>query len=215
MVPAMRHRLYSELRARARLHLRDAAAAEDVVQDALLAAIAAGRTNFDDPANSRWLQGVVRNQARLHLRTAGRRRQREAGWAALRPPEREPDDASGVPVLSSLPPALKVVAALALCGHSRHEIAWLLSLSDAALRQRITALKRQLQALGASLPADGSGLTLDLPYGRIREALLPKLLREGGQFATHDPDGHLFVIRRSQTANRRQQTVQLKTGARP
>ncbi len=47
------------------------------------------------------------------------------------------------------------------------------------------------------MPAGMPGLNLDLSYGRIRDALLPALIREGGVFASHDPDGHLFVVRRA------------------
>jgi RNA polymerase sigma-70 factor (ECF subfamily) len=101
-------------------------------------------------------------------------------------------------VVSGLPPALRVVAALVLTGHNRHEIAYLLSLSDAALRQRIVALKAKLRDAGLAAPDEFTALNLDLAFGRIRDALLPKLLRHGGVFATHDPDGHLFVVRRSQ-----------------
>ena len=82
--------------------------------------------------------------------------------------------------------------------HNRREIAWLLNLPDQTLRQRIVALTRKLRAAGLAMPAEFVGLNLDLAYGRIREALLPQLLRQGGIFASHDPDGHLFVVRRSQ-----------------
>ncbi len=99
-----------------------------------------------------------------------------------------------------MPPALKAVAALTLSGHNRREIAYLLNLSDTALRQRITALKRQLSARGVAMPDGMPGLNLDLAYGRIRDALLPGLLQQGGIFASHDPDGHLFIVRRSQNS---------------
>ncbi len=103
-----------------------------------------------------------------------------------------------MPLLAALPSALRVVALLVVTGHSRQEIAYLLDLTDAALRQRIVALRRRLRAAGLSAPADFAGLGLGLAYGRIRDALLPQLLRQGGVFASHDPDGHLFVVRRSQ-----------------
>ena len=98
-------------------------------------------------------------------------------------------------MLRDLPPALKIVAALALSGHSRREVGYLLRLNDTALRQRVSALKRRLAARGLAMPAGTPGLRLDLSYGRIRDALLPKLVNEGGLFASHDPDGHLFIIR--------------------
>lgn len=174
-----------------------------------MAAILAGRTNFDAPETARWLGGVVRNQARMLARGAGRRRRREAQWQAGQPAatatETGPDSAR---LLASLPPALKAVAALTLSGHNRREIAWLLGLSDAALRQRIAALRRRVVQAGFALPDGLPGLNLDLAYGRIRDALLPHVLRDGGMFASHDPDGHLFVVQRSQNPARWQQQVQ-------
>ena len=100
--------------------------------------------------------------------------------------------------VADLPKSLRVIAALVLTGHNRREIAYLLNLPDTALRQRISALKRHLVAKGLAAPEELSGLHLDLAYGRIRDVLLPALLRHGGSFASHDPDGHLFVVRRSQ-----------------
>ena len=81
-------------------------------------------------------------------------------------------------VLSGLPPSLKSVAALALTGHSKREIAYLLDLPETALRQRFSALRRTLAARGIPLPATTPGLNLDLQYGRIRDALLPLLIAQ-------------------------------------
>ena len=96
-----------------------------------------------------------------------------------------------------MPPALKSVAALALTGHNRREIAYLLRLDDVTLRQRISSLGKRLRTAGLTLPQGTPGLGLNLAYGCIRDALLPALLREGGIFASHDPDGHLFIVRRA------------------
>ena len=197
MLTGMRPQHFSHLCAIARRECGEAA--EDVVQEALLAAVRAGRADLGDPQNARWLRGVVRNQARMAHRTMSRLRHRETTWQRERTeatmPTTERED-----VVAALPPALRVVAALALTGHNRHEIAWLLRLEDAALRQRVVALKRKLRAAGVAMPREFIGLNLDLAYGRIRDALLPELLRQGGTFASHDPDGHLFVVRRSQKA---------------
>lgn len=197
---------YSELLRVARRYARRAGEAEDLLQDALLDAVAAGRADLSASANRRWLAGVIRNRAAFAARTAARRTRRETEWQHSRPAGEAPDTPlDPAELVRDLPPALKIVAALALAGHSRREIAWLLRLEDTALRQRLTALKRRLAAAGISQPSGTPGLNLDLSYGRIRDALLPALLRDRGVFASHDPDGHLFVVRRSQTARPRQQ----------
>lgn len=200
-------------RARGQLHAQllaiagrnsGSANAEDVVQDALLIAIEAGRHDLDQPANAAWLRGVVRNRARMAARASRRRRMREAHWQSGHAgPDTVPHD--GMPeILAGLPPALRSLAALVLTGHNRGEIAYLLDLPDTALRQRVSALKRTLRARGLVAPDELAGLNLDLAYGRIRDALLPALQRHGGMFASHDPDGHLFIVKRSQKDMSRQ-----------
>jgi RNA polymerase sigma-70 factor (ECF subfamily) len=99
---------------------------------------------------------------------------------------------------------LRTLAALVLTGHNRREISYLLGLPDTALRQRVAALKRHLTAKNLAAPEELTGLNLNLAYGRIRDALLPALRRHGGFFASHDPDGHLFLVRRSQSGTPRQ-----------
>jgi RNA polymerase sigma-70 factor (ECF subfamily) len=191
----MRPHRYAQLCAIARLECGDPAGAEDVVQDALLAAVIAGRTDLNDPANGRWLNGVVRNRARMALRGTRRRQHRETEWQSVRhePEAAQPNDTAEI--LKGLPPSLKAIAALALSGHNRREISYLLRLEDTALRQRVASLKSKLRTAGIGLPPGLPGLNLDLAYGRIRDALLPLLLRQGGTLASHDPDGHLFVVR--------------------
>lgn len=189
---------YERLLATARRWSRGGEEADDIVQDALLEAVRHGRA---DPATARdlgWLRAIVRNRARMNWRTSLRRRKREtafaaAGQGAVDALEQTTPDA----ILTGLPPALKSVAALALSGHDRREIAYLLGLSDAALRQRVAGLRRRLAARGIAMPPGLPGLTLDLAYGRLREALKPALMRHGGLLATHDPDGHIFVLTRS------------------
>lgn len=176
-----------------------------MVQEALLIAVEAGRYDLDDPANVRWLHGVVRNRARMAARSARRRQWRERSWAATRRDSLPTETSTVSDILAGLPPALRTLAALVLTGHNRREIAYLLRLPDTALRQRVVALKRHLVERGHAAPSELSGLNLDLAYGRIRDALLPALVRHGGLFASHDPDGHLFVVRRSQSGGARQQ----------
>lgn len=200
----MRSRHHAQLLAIARRHA-GASAAEDVVQEAYLAAIEAGRLSVDDPETVRWLAGVIRNRARMMRRGLGRSRAREQHWQGLRPAaETARDAAPSLP--PDLPPALRAVAVLAVTGHTRREIGYLLGLTDVALRQRLAALKRRLASAGLATPGELTGLSLDLAYGRIRDALLPALTRHAALFASHDPDGHLFFVRHSRNAVRRQLT---------
>jgi RNA polymerase sigma-70 factor (ECF subfamily) len=206
---------YHELIRIARRYSRRADEAEDLVQDALIAAFTAGR-DVSDPATRPWLAGTIRKRAAFLARGALRRSKRERAWqesGAAR--AGEVDATSPEDVLVGLAPALKAVAALALSGHSRAEIRYLLRISDAALRQRLSALRRELNRRGIEMPTTTPGLTLDLAYGPIRDALLGKLVREGGLFASHDPDGHLFVVRRSQTDGARQQGTGTAPGSEP
>lgn len=191
---------YPQLLAYARRHARRLDEAEDLVQEALIAAFLAGRGDLTVLANRRWMLGAIRKRAQYDARSAARRRRREALWlqgqAGTATP---PSPRQTAAVLTGLPPALRVVAALALSGHNRREIAYLLGLSDTALRQRISALKRALAKIGEiRAPESLPGLHLGLAYGTLRDVLVPALHRHGGIFASHDPDGHLFVVRRSQ-----------------
>lgn len=195
----MRNALLPKLAAIARRTCRDPELVEDIVQEALLAAVLAGRTDLNALDTARWLTGTVRNQARMAARGASRRRRRDGQWQSGTHSSGAADSIDIKDLLAGLPSALKAVAALALSGHTRREIAWLLNLSDAALRQRVVALKRRLVQAGVAMPADLPGLGLDLAYGRIRDGLMTHLRRgDASSFASHDPDGHLFVIRRSQ-----------------
>lgn len=187
---------YGELLGLARRHGRRESEAEDIVQDVLIAAVAAGRADFSIAANRRWMAGAIRKRAAFDARSAARRREREARWSAETPQQAEFSGGETLEtMLSDLPPSLRVVAALALSGHTRAEIAYLLELPDTALRQRIRALKKALAKKGVPMPRTLPGLSLDLAYGAIRDALVPTLRRHGGVLASHDPDGHVFVIK--------------------
>lgn len=195
----MRHSLpYAELLALARRHARRSGEEEDIVQEVLIAAVGRGREDLSLPANRRWIAGAIRRRAAFDARSAARRREREARWQAGRREEGGAPEGEGLEaILAGLPKSLRVVAALALSGHSRLEIAYLLGLTDAALRQRVRALKLALGKKGVAMPEEMVGLNLDLAYGAIRQALGPALQRHGGAFGTHDPDGHIFLVRSS------------------
>ncbi|WP_377595554.1 RNA polymerase sigma factor [Microbulbifer halophilus] len=183
-----------KLRGAARRFSRRRDEAEDLLQDALAEALAAGRTDLAQRANMAWLVGVMRNRAAETARGAARRRLRESAYAEY---------LSGNPVSPATPAAidwgrlplsLRAVARLVLSGHTRGEISYLLGVSDTALRQRITALRRKLAQMDSTRPSDFSGLSQPLPYGRFRRALRRALARRGGRLGTHDPDGHLLLI---------------------
>lgn len=195
---------YRRLRARARRLSKHADDADDLLQDALLAAIEAGR---DDAP---WLEGVLKHRAAMTARGEGRRRRREALCA-------EPDAtgalaASADPapardyLLRSLPPAARRVAVLALHGLSAEEIRWILGLADTAFRQRLTRIRRALGELPPAQRAEAQALAylrdparaVELQFGLVRRSLKAALAGRAG-LGTHDADGHLVVIRGAHT----------------
>lgn len=189
---------YHDLLAQARRLVGEPSEAEDLLQDALLIAVEAGRS---DPA---WIAGVLRRQAIMRARGAGRRRKREAVVAAV-------DEVSGdvappidpQPLLRRLPPAARRVAVLALHGLSAEEVRWILGISPAAFRQRLTSIRRAIGTLPPTLRGEALALAYlrdparagDLQFGLLRRALKAALL--GGEaLGTHDADGHLLVLNR-------------------
>lgn len=206
-------RAFADLHAQARRLARRPEEADDLLQSALLAALESGRTDLASPETRRWLSGVIRNRAAFDARTSARRRRRDSAWSADALPRAERGEGGsprlrsetegGVATLPNLSPALRLTALLALSGHTRQEIGWLLNLSDTALRQRISQLKRALD----QTPAPGADPTGPLAFGRIRRALLGPARREHAFLASHDPDGHLFVVSRSHFPAPRQQTA--------
>ncbi len=190
------------LRAVARAHSRVSDEADDLLQDALLEAVRAGRADLTQAANYRWITGTIRNLGAMRARGAVRRRLREARWTAEDTNHHEPASAlesvplpwREIPEIAQLPPSLQQVALLALSGHDRREIAWLLKVSEAAMRQRIAMLRRKLRQLETP-GAHGPSADRALPLGLIRRALLPVVVASQSAGA-HDPDGHLLVLSR-------------------
>lgn len=194
--------VYAELRAQARRLSRNADEAEDLVQDTLLAAVEQGR--LPSRGDGAWLAGVMRRQAALRIRGETRRRRRER-QADLRPGAGA--WTAGVPrslppraFLRRLPPASRQVAVLALHGLDPAEIRWILGLDAAAFRQRLARLRRVLATLDPGDDAEareaarsGPARTGELAFGRIRRIL--KAALRGPALGTHDPDGHLLVVR--------------------
>lgn len=194
----MDRKTYLELLRGARKQSRREADAEDLLQTALLAAIEAGRTDMGREDNRRWMAGVLRNRARHEARTVVRRRRRDGDYQSLR--DEGPAATAPADAVLTLPPALRITALLALTGHTRPEIAWLLNLSDTTLRKRISDIGRRLKGTGGAVAAAPAG---DLPFGLMRQALLGPVRTDGAAFGSHDPDGNLFVVT-SQTGRARQ-----------
>jgi len=171
--------------------------AEDLLQTALLAAIEAGRADMSCIKNRRWLIGTIRNRAAFDARTAVRRRAREASVAYL---DNSPTESaiSITEFVSTLPPSLKSTALLAWTGHTKAELTWLLRVSDSALRQRIVQIKRRWRDFDGRNISKFSGLRGGLAFGRIRKVLIQAQRKtphnDKVALASHDPDGHLFMV---------------------
>lgn len=167
--------------------------ARDLVQDAVVIALARGFDDWSTPARRGWLRGVVRKHAAFVVRGQTRRRRRE-GLA-------EGTSGSGATrwvwqadFLASLPRSLRVVAALASADLTGAEIRWVLGLSNTALRQRLTALRKAVRAEPEPPTLDASEPLLT--FGGPRAQVLAALRRHHGRvFATHDPDGHAIFLR--------------------
>lgn len=186
------------LRTQATRLCRTAADAEDLVQETLLASLQAGRADLP------WLHGVMANLAMMQARTAGRRRKREAFAANSQMQvidEDPPAHDAVVPAwIVQLPPSARQVAVLALHGLSAQEIQALLQIAPAAFRQRLSRIRRGLQALSPALRAEAANhaaagdprRSVDLQFGLVRRAL--KAALRGRGLGTHDLDGHLLVL---------------------
>ncbi|MGE0240097.1 MAG: RNA polymerase sigma factor [Parvibaculaceae bacterium] len=193
MSPSLSRVQYQSLLRLARRHAKVKAEAEDLLHDALTTAVAAGRLPWRE--GTAWFSAVLRKRAAMDARSAVRRRRRDL--LAVKPGDTEEDTpAEPWPAVAGLPSALRIVALLILTGHNRAEIAHLLRIPDTTLRQRLSALRRKLAEAGTDRPsAEFAGLGGPLAFGALRRALLP-VLREGdAHLGSHDPDGHLFIVK--------------------
>lgn len=190
--PTAYREAYRDVLRSARRCARSVEEARELAQDAVVAALVRGFDDWSAPAHRAWLHGVVRRRAAFLARGHGRRRRRErladgasartATWAW------HPD------FLASLAPSLRVVAALASADLCAAEIRWLLGLTDTALRKRLSALRRAVQA--EPEPPIIAGPEPQLALGARRAGLLSSLRRQQAPaLATHDPDGHPILLR--------------------
>ncbi|MEN5116176.1 hypothetical protein ABE488_02410 [Luteimonas sp. TWI662] len=194
--PAIDAALLRRLRAQAARLSRRAVDVDDLVQEVLLAAILAGRTD------AAWLAGTLRRQAALAARGAVRRRRREdAVGECLH--ARQACDVPALPALPPMPPAAQRVARLVLHGLDAAEIRWLLGISPQAFRQRLVSVRKSVAAAPAEVRAALRAFAaapvphrapMPRPMGPARRVLQSAGL--GGALGTHDPSGHLLLIRR-------------------
>ena len=167
--------------------------AEDLLQTVLLAAIEAGRADMSCINNRRWLIGALRNRAAFDARSAVRRRRCETSFALLDDPQTG-HSVSTTNFVRTLSPSLRTTALLALSGHTKAEVAWLLRISDSALRQRIVQIKRCWRHFDGRHLSELRGLKGGLAFGQIRQALLKAPRRDNLMLSSHDPSGHLFMV---------------------
>ena len=161
--------------------------AEDLIQDILLAAIETGR-DCADPGFLPWAAGTLRNRARFAARTAVRRKRRESVYAREHEPSAQTWPRLSDEFIRTLPRSRQVVSLLINLGMGRCEIAYLLGLSDMALRQRIAGVRRALAAFAGAPTTDQPWLLS--ANGLARRALKASLPRHGERrFAVRDPDG--------------------------
>ena len=190
----------------ARRHARNSGEVADLLHEALLAGVQAGRYEFSSSADRAWLAGTIRNIAAEMARGESRRRARETRWAGWQPMESEdapPPGDGRDEILARLTEGTRRVAVLALHGMNADEIQYVLELKPPAFRQRLSALRHALGRLPEPLRQEALALAYSQPrragearldFGLIRRALLHHL-RGGAGAGTHDPDGHLLAIR--------------------
>jgi hypothetical protein len=169
------------------------------VQDLLLETVRSGR-NLSDEGFMPWAHGFLRKQGAFVARTEGRRREREKKVAAG-------ENSSANPIrqqfsntfIEGLSPSLRKTARLINCGLNKEEIIYLLDVSDASLRQRFTALRKEWQR-----HLDNGGSTIgyaDDSDSPLDNGLLRRSLRNAFHdypekvIGSFDPDGHLLVFR--------------------
>lgn len=184
---------YRDMLVAARRVARSDDEARDLVQGVLEIALGYGVQDWASPERRAWLRGVLRRHAALVVRGEQRRRRREA--LAEAPSEAGASAWVWRPrFLASLPRSLRVVAALASADLCAAEIRWLLELTETALRQRLSALRRAVrsQAEAPTLPTPRPPAA----FGSQRAQVLAQLRRRGGRVvATHDPDGHVIFLK--------------------
>jgi RNA polymerase sigma-70 factor (ECF subfamily) len=188
----------------ARRASRDPGGADDLVQQAWLAALERGVELANGRLRHAWLAGTNRKLGALEARTALRRRQREASWAAAgaRSAEAGATPRLPAPFIASLPRSVRSVAQLVAADLSAVEIRWILGLADTAWRQRLLQLRRRWLAWPDSGQADSAPACQALA-GRRSSLVALARERKHSAFLATDPDGHVLIFSRAPLTQRR------------
>jgi len=185
-----------QLRRMASRRARTADEADDLVQDTLVAALETGR-NCDSAQFFAWASAVLKRRALFVARTAGRRRRRDTHFAMEAAEMTQPASERRLPrqFIDSLPPAVRTIALLVNAGLGRDEIVSVLRISDLALRQRISSLRKAWKLSGAE---DGFEPLQRArpPCGLLRRYLKTTLVKlPSARAAIVDPDGHSIFLK--------------------
>lgn len=160
------HELLPEVRSQVRRRLSDAAAAEDVVQNALLSIHRSRHTYRPERPFGPWMRAVVRNAFLDHARVRARRAERELPLDSTPEPADESEDwLEGQRLspdleraLASLPPAQReAVELIQLQGLSVAEAAVKVGVSMSALKVRAHRGYRALREKLQGSPPSGAG----------------------------------------------------------
>jgi DNA-directed RNA polymerase specialized sigma24 family protein len=184
---------YGDIVRLARRFTHTDADARDLAQDALMAALDRGFADWASPVRRPWLCGVLRKRAAFVARTDSRRARRER--VAFAAAGDGPPTLTWCPsFLATLPPSLRVVATFASADLCAAEMRWLLQLTPAALRSRLSALRRAVYAESEpptqprGEPQHSLGPRRAVLLAGLKSTKLPMV-------ATHDPDGHAIFFR--------------------
>lgn len=187
-----------ELLRLAEKYSRRASEAEDLVQDLLLETVQTER-NISDKNYMAWAHGFLRNRAAFIARTEGRRRKREKKSQNITHNPSHERLQFPATFLDQLSPLLQRTARLINCGLNKKEIIYLLDITDAALRQRFTALRKQWELYGEE--NEVSPEIKNEPETPLNIGLLRRSLRNSFHdspdkvIGSFDPDGNLLVFR--------------------
>lgn len=175
---------------------------DDLIQDMFLTAIESGREIQTDQFLL-WGKGFIRNHSAFVARGEGRRRIRELNFSSKADSAtievRVPDQ-----FVEALVPSLRILCRLINSGLNRQEILYALDIPDTALRQRLTALRKEWNTFLIENPKE-TEIERDpvslLETGLLRQSLIKCMrghrnnLAEGVKIiGSHDPDGNLLIF---------------------